>query len=73
MRWPWRRRKAKPVEPPSTPPPTRDKNGGKPDARRCWICNATKVERIVYDPITDSRRHLLYCVKCDHITRKASP
>lgn len=72
MRWPWRRRKAKPVEPPPAPDPEpvddyeRDPRTrqGHPGAMRCRLCNSAKVVRRVRYP-DGSLAFLLYCVTCD--------
>ena len=47
------------------------KRPATPTAPRCGVCKGARVTRIVYIPRTDSRVTVLYCVKCDHITRKA--
>lgn len=65
MRWPWRRRKDRPV----TDASERERFG-KPDAMRCRWCSGSRTTRFVRDRATGVIHLIRYCPKCDHINRR---
>ena len=66
MRWPWRRRKDRPVDDYERDATTRQ---GNPASMRCRICNASRITRRVRYP--DGVVVLVfYCPTCDHINRR---
>ena len=51
-------------------PATNPQPDGDPEARTCGICQGLRIVRIVHDPSNGTRRHVRFCPKCDHITRR---